>query len=378
MSTEGKVIRCKAAVAWAAKQPLVVEDIEVAPPKQGEIRVKIVSTGVCRTEASVLKHEVPGLFCKFPIILGHEGAGIVESIGPGVTSVQPGDHVIPLNTPECKECRACKATGSNFCEKIAITNNGTPMEGTSRFTCKGQSLYHFMGCSSFSQYTVIDEISVVKIPTSVPLEKVCLLGCGVSTGYGAAINTAQVTEGSTCAIWGLGGIGLAVALGCKAQKAGRIIGIDINEKKFEMSKVFGVTEFINPSKLTQPIQQVLQEMTDGGCDFTFECIGNVDVMREALESTYPSTGVSVVIGAVGLHEEIRTAPINLLTGRSWKGSVYGGWKSKSSMPRLIRDYQEKKLLVDEFITFTKPLCEINEGFTLMEQGKAIRTVITMV
>ncbi|KAA0203487.1 hypothetical protein HAZT_HAZT010450 [Hyalella azteca] len=378
------VIHCRAAVAWGPKQPLVIEDVEVAPPREGEVRIKVLASGVCHTDAYTLDgHDPEGLF---PAILGHEGGGIVESVGPGVSSVKPGDHVIPLYIPECGECKFCKSPKTNLCGKIRMTQGkGVMPDGTSRFTCKGKVLHHFMGCSTFSQYTVVAEISVAKVEDSVPLDKVCLLGCGISTGYGAAINTAKVEEGSTCAIWGLGAVGLAVALGCKAQKAARIIGVDINESKFEMgnyticsaAKAFGVTEFVNPSKLTKTVTETIVEMTDGGCDYTFECIGNVATMRDALESCHKGWGESVIIGVAAAGQEISTRPFQLVTGRVWRGSAFGGWKSRSSMPRLIKDYLEKRLMVDEFVTFTKPLDEINAAFDLMHQGKALRTVIDL-
>lgn len=376
MTTTGQVIKCKAAVAWEAKKPLVIEEIEVAPPRAGEVRIKVVATGVCHTDAYTLDgHDPEGLF---PSVLGHEGGGIVESVGEGVTTVQPGDHVIPLYIPECGECKFCKSPKTNLCGKIRTTQGrGVMPDGSSRFTCKGKTLYHFMGCSTFSQYTVVAEISVSKVPLNAPLDKVCLLGCGISTGYGAAINTAKVEEGSTCAIWGLGAVGLAVALGCKARKAARIIGVDINEDKFETAKQFGVTEFVNPKKLEKPVPEAIVEMTDGGCDYTFECIGNVATMRAALESCHKGWGESVIIGLAAAGQEISTRPFQLVTGRVWRGSAFGGWKSRSSVPRLVDDYLNKKLLVDEFVTFTKPLEEINEAFSLMHAGKSLRTVVNM-
>ncbi|KAF2350318.1 Alcohol dehydrogenase class III [Trinorchestia longiramus] len=376
MATEGQVIKCKAAVAWEAKKPLVIEDIEVAPPKEGEVRIKVLASGVCHTDAYTLDgHDPEGVF---PSVLGHEGGGVVESVGPGVTSVKPGDHVVPLYIPECGECKFCKSPKTNLCGKIRATQGkGVMPDGTSRFTCKGQVLFHFMGCSTFSQYTVVAEISVAKVPDSVPLDKVCLLGCGISTGYGAAINTAKVEEGSTCAIWGLGAVGLAVAMGCKAQKAARIIGVDVNESKFEVAKAFGVTEFVNPKKLDKSVTETIIEMTDGGCDYTFECIGNVSTMRVALESCHKGWGESIILGVAAAGQEISTRPFQLVTGRVWRGSAFGGWKSRSSMPRLIKDYQEKRLMVDEFVTFTKPLSGVNEAFDLMHAGKALRSVVNL-
>jgi len=375
MSTVGKVIKCKAAVAWEPKQPLSVEEIEVAPPKAGEVRIKVVATGVCHTDSFTLSGQDPeGLF---PSILGHEGAGVVESVGEGVTSVKTGDHVIPLYIPECGDCKFCNSPKTNLCGKIRSTQGaGVMPDGTSRFTCKGKTLYHFMGCSTFSEYTVVAEISVTKVVDEAPMDKVCLLGCGISTGYGAAINTAKVEAGSICAIWGLGAVGLAVALGCKAQGASRIIGVDLNESKFEPAKKFGVTEFVNPKNLSgKTIVEHLQEITDGGCDYTFECIGNIHTMRQALESCHKGWGESVVIGVAGAGQEISTRPFQLVTGRVWRGSAFGGWKSRSGVPKLVADYMSGKLLVDEFVTAKMTLEQINEAFQAMHDGKVLRTVI---
>lgn len=377
MSTVGQVIKCKAAVAWEAKKPLVIEDIEVAPPKAGEVRIKVLATGVCHTDSYTLGGNDPeGLF---PSVLGHEGGGVVESIGEGVTSVAVGDHVIPLYIPECGECKFCKSPKTNLCGKIRLTQGaGVMPDGTSRFTCKGKTLFHFMGCSTFSQYTVVAEISVTKVVDHAPLDKVCLLGCGISTGYGAAINTAKVEAGSTCAIWGLGAVGLAVALGCKAQGATRIIGVDINDDKFEPAKKFGVTEFVNPMKLDgKKIQDHLVAITDGGCDYTFECIGNIHTMRAALESCHKGWGESIIIGVAGAGQEISTRPFQLVTGRVWKGSAFGGWKGRTDVPRLVDDYLSKKLLVDEFVTSKRPLVEVNEAFDDMHAGRVLRTVLDM-
>lgn len=375
-STKGQVITCKAAVAWEAKKPLSLEDVEVSPPGPGEVRIKVLSTGVCHTDAYTLDGFDPeGLF---PCILGHEGGGIVESVGEGVTSVAEGDHVIPLYIPQCGDCKFCKSPKTNLCQKVRTTQGaGVMPDGTKRFKCKGQELYHFMGTSTFSQYTVVAEISVAKVNSAAPLEKVCLLGCGISTGYGAALNTAKVEAGSTCAVWGLGAVGLAVAMGCRQAGAAKIIGVDINPDKFEMAKQFGVTDFVNPNDHQKPIQQVIVEQTDGGCDYTFECIGNVGTMRAALEACHKGWGQSVIIGVAGSGQEISTRPFQLVTGRVWKGTAFGGWKSRESVPKLVEDYMNKKLMVDEFVTFVKPLSEINTAFDLMHQGKALRTVIDM-
>ncbi|XP_012268980.2 alcohol dehydrogenase class-3 [Athalia rosae] len=372
--TAGKVIKCKAAVAWAEKQPLTFEEIEVAPPKAHEVRLKIVATALCHTDAYTLGGLDPeGLF---PCVLGHEGAGIVESVGEGVTEFQPGDHVVPLYIPQCGECKFCKSPKTNLCGKIRLTQGkGVMPDGTSRFTCKGKTLAHFMGCSTFSEYTVVADISIAKIDHEIPLDKVCLLGCGVPTGYGAALNTAKVEPGSTCAIWGLGAVGLAVALGCKAAGASRIIGIDVNIEKFEKAKIFGCTEFVNPKDYDKPIQEVLVELTDGGLDYTFECVGNVNTMRAALEACHKGWGTSVIVGVAGAGQEISTRPFQLVTGRVWKGTAFGGWKSRESMPKLISDYKSKKLLLDEFVTHNLPFDKINEGFDLLHAGKCLRAVL---
>jgi len=370
----GKSITCKAAVAWEAKQPLSIEDIEVAPPQKGEVRVKILATGVCHTDAYTLDgHDPEGLF---PCVLGHEGGGIVESVGEGVTDFKAGDHVIPLYIPQCYECKFCKSPKTNLCGKIRLTQGkGVMPDGTSRFTCKGKSLYHFMGCSTFSEYTVVAEISLCKVNEKAPLDKVCLLGCGISTGYGAALNTAKVEEGSNVAIWGLGAVGLAVAMGAREAGAKRIIGIDINPDKFEVAKQFGCNEFVNPKDHTKPIQEVLVEMTDGGLDYTFECIGNIHTMRAALESCHKGWGTSVIIGVAAAGQEISTRPFQIVTGRTWKGCAFGGWKSRDSVPKLVDGYLEGRVLVNEFVTGDKPLTEINEAFHLMHAGKSLRTII---
>lgn len=375
--TVGKPIQCLAAVAWEAKKPLTIETIDVMPPRAGEVRIKVLYTGVCHTDAYTLDgHDPEG---KFPCVLGHEGGGVVESIGEGVTSVKPGDHVIPLYTPQCYECKFCKNPKTNLCQKIRGTQGqGVMPDGTSRFTCKGKDLFHFMGCSTFSQYTVAAEISVSKVNPSAPLEKVCLLGCGISTGYGAALNTAKVEPGSTCAIWGLGAVGLAVIMGCKKAGASRIIGVDINKDKFEIAKQFGMTEGVNPKDYPdKSTQQVLVDLTDGGLDFTFECIGNVHTMRAALEACHKGWGVSTIIGVAGSGQEIATRPFQLVTGRVWKGTAFGGWKSRESVPKLVDEYLNKELKVDEFVTHNVKLDKINEAFDLMHSGKSIRTVVGM-
>lgn len=370
----GKVIKCKAAVAWEANKPLSIEEIEVAPPKAGEVRIRIHSTGVCHTDAYTLSgKDSEGLF---PCILGHEGGGVVESVGEGVTSVAVGDHVIPLYTAECRKCKFCTSGKTNLCQAIRATQGkGVMPDGTSRFTCKGKTVYHFMGCSTFSEYTVVAEISVAKINPSAPLDKVCLLGCGITTGYGAALNTAKVEEGSIVAIFGLGAVGLGVIQGAVEAKAGKIIAIDTNPTKFDMAKKLGATDCINPLDHSAPIQQVLIDKYDGGVDYSFECIGNVKIMRAALEACHKGWGQSIIIGVAAAGEEIATRPFQLVTGRVWKGSAFGGVKGRTQLPGIVEKYLSGSLKVDEFVTFNFPLAEINEGFHMMHEGKAIRSVI---
>lgn len=375
MSTAGQVITCKAAVAWAAKEKLSIEDIEVEPPRAGEVRIKIEFTGVCHTDAYTLG----GLDSegKFPVVLGHEGAGIVESVGEGVTSCKPGDKVIPCYIPQCYECEYCKRSDTNVCSKIRVTQGqGVMPDGTTRFKCKGQTLYHFMGTSTFSEYCVVAEISVAVVNPVAKSEAVCLLGCGISTGYGAAINTAKVQPGSTCAVWGMGAVGLAVLMGCKAAGATKLIGIDINNDKETAARQFGATHFINPLELgDKTIVAHLQEEFNGGPDYTFECVGNVKLMRAALEASHKGWGVSVIIGVASAGQEISTRPFQLVTGRKWTGTAFGGWKSRDDVPRLVEDYLAGKMKVDEFITQRLPLDQINEAFQLMHEGKSLRPVI---
>ncbi|RKQ60272.1 S-(hydroxymethyl)glutathione dehydrogenase/alcohol dehydrogenase [Vogesella indigofera] len=369
-----EIIKCKAAVAWAAGQPLSIEDIEVMPPQAGEVRVRIVASGVCHTDAFTLSGEDPeGIF---PCILGHEGGGIVESVGEGVTSVAVGDHVIPLYTPECGECKFCKSGKTNLCQKIRATQGkGLMPDGTTRFSKDGQPIYHYMGTSTFSEYTVLPEISLAKVNPAAPLEEVCLLGCGVTTGMGAVVNTAKVKAGDSVAIFGLGGIGLSAIIGARMAGAGRIIGIDINESKFELAKKLGATDVINPKSFDKPIQDVIVEMTDGGVDFSFECIGNVNVMRSALECCHKGWGESVIIGVAGAGQEISTRPFQLVTGRVWRGSAFGGVRGRSELPDYVERYLNGEFRLDDFITHTMPLQDINTAFDLMHEGKSIRSVI---
>ncbi len=367
-------IKCKAAIAWGPGQPLSIEEVEVMPPQAGEVRVRIVATGVCHTDAFTLSGEDPeGVF---PCILGHEGGGIVESVGEGVTSVKVGDHVIPLYTPECGECKFCKSGKTNLCQKIRATQGkGLMPDGTTRFSKDGQPIYHYMGTSTFSEYTVLPEISIAKVDPAAPLEEVCLLGCGVTTGIGAVMNTAKVKEGESVAIFGLGGIGLSAIIGARLAKAGRIIAIDINESKFELARKLGATDCINPNEFDKPIQEVIVEMTDGGVDFSFECIGNVKVMRAALECCHKGWGESVIIGVAGAGQEISTRPFQLVTGRVWRGSAFGGVRGRSELPSYVQRYMQGEFKLDDFITHTMPLEQINEAFDLMHEGKSIRTVI---
>ena len=368
------MIKSKAAVAWGPNQPLRIEEVDLMPPQAGEVLVKMVATGVCHTDAFTLSGEDPeGIF---PCILGHEGGGIVEQVGEGVTSVQVGDHVIPLYTPECGECKFCKSGKTNLCQKIRETQGkGLMPDGTTRFSKDGQPIYHYMGTSTFSEYTVLPEISLAKVNPDAPLEEVCLLGCGVTTGMGAVMNTAKVEEGATVAIFGLGGIGLSAIIGATMAKAARIIAIDINEGKFELASKLGATECINPNKFDKPIQEVIVEMTDGGVDYSFECIGNVHVMRSALECCHKGWGESVIIGVAGAGQEISTRPFQLVTGRVWKGSAFGGVKGRSELPDYVERYMKGEFKLDDFITHTMSLEDINEAFDLMHEGKSIRSVI---
>ena len=369
-----QTITCKAAIAWEAGKPLSIEDVQVAPPKAGEVRVRIVATGVCHTDAFTLSGEDPeGIF---PAILGHEGGGIVESIGEGVTSVAVGDHVIPLYTPECGECKFCKSGKTNLCQKIRVTQGkGLMPDGTTRFSQNGKPIYHYMGCSTFSEYTVLPEISLAKINKSAPLEEVCLLGCGVTTGMGATVNAAKVQKGDSVAVFGLGGIGLSAIIGAQMAGAGRIVAIDLNEKKFDLAKQLGATDCINPKDHDKPIQEVIVELTDGGVDWSFECIGNVNVMRSALECCHKGWGESVIIGVAGAGQEISTRPFQLVTGRVWRGTAFGGVKGRSQLPDYVERYLAGEFKLSDFITHTMKLEDINEAFDLMHEGESIRSVI---
>jgi len=367
-------MKSRAAVAFGPGKPLEIVEIDVAPPQRGEVLVKITHTGVCHTDAFTLSGDDPeGLF---PAVLGHEGAGVVVEVGEGVTSLKPGDHVIPLYTAECRECKFCLSGKTNLCQKVRATQGkGVMPDGTSRFSYEGKPLYHYMGCSTFSEYTVVNEISLAKINPAAPHEKVCLLGCGVTTGIGAVHNTAKVKEGDTVAVFGLGGIGLAVVQGAVQAKAGRIIAIDTNPNKFILAKAMGATDCVNPKDHDRPIQDVIVDMTDGGVDFSFECIGNVHVMRAALECCHKGWGESIIIGVAGAGQEISTRPFQLVTGRVWRGSAFGGVKGRTQLPGMVEDAMNGKIDLDPFVTHTLPLERINEAFDLMHEGKSIRTVI---
>ncbi len=368
-------MKSRAAVAFAAGKPLEIVEVDVAGPKAGEVLVRLVATGVCHTDAFTLSGDDPeGIF---PAILGHEGAGVVEAIGAGVTSVVVGDHVIPLYTPECGQCRFCLSGKTNLCQAIRATQGkGLMPDGTSRFSLDGKPIFHYMGTSTFSEYTVLPEIALAKINKVAPLDKVCLLGCGVTTGIGAVRNTAKVEPGSTVAIFGLGGIGLSAIQGAVLAEAGRIIAVDINEDKFEMAKQLGATDCINPKNYSDSIQDVIVELTDGGVDYSFECIGNTDIMRSALECCHKGWGESIIIGVAGAGQEISTRPFQLVTGRSWRGSAFGGVKGRSQLPSYVDEYMAGKIEIDQMVTYTMGLEDINRAFELMHEGKAIRSVIT--
>ena len=367
-------MKSRAAVAFAPGEPLQVVEIDVAPPRKGEVLVRITATGVCHTDAFTLSGDDPeGVF---PAVLGHEGGGVVVEVGEGVTTLRPGDHVIPLYTAECGECKFCRSGKTNLCQAVRATQGkGLMPDGTTRFSYNGQPIYHYMGTSTFSEYTVVPEISLAKIDPDAPLEKVCLLGCGVTTGIGAVHNTAKVKPGDTVAVFGLGGIGLAVIQGAVQAGASRIIGVDVNPAKFPLALEMGATDCVNPRDHEQPIQDVIVGMTDGGVDFSFECIGNVDVMRSALECCHKGWGESVIIGVAGAGQEIRTRPFQLVTGRVWRGSAFGGVKGRSQLPGMVEQAMRGEIRLDPFITHELPLERINEAFDLMHRGESIRTVI---
>ncbi|MGB8635906.1 MAG: S-(hydroxymethyl)glutathione dehydrogenase/class III alcohol dehydrogenase [Rhodanobacteraceae bacterium] len=367
-------MKSRAAVAFEPGKPLQIVEIDVAPPKAGEVLVKIHATGVCHTDAFTLSGDDPeGVF---PAVLGHEGGGEVIEVGEGVTSVKPGDHVIPLYTAECGKCKFCTSGKTNLCQAVRATQGkGLMPDGTTRFSYQGKPIYHYMGTSTFSEYTVVPEISLARVDPQAPLEKVCLLGCGVTTGIGAVHNTAKVQKGDTVAVFGLGGIGLAVIQGAVQAGAGRIIAIDTNPGKFGLARELGATDCVNPDDHDKLIQEVIVDMTDGGVDFSFECIGNVKVMRAALECCHKGWGESVIIGVAGAGQEISTRPFQLVTGRVWRGSAFGGVKGRSQLPGMVDQAMRGEIRLDPFITHTLPLEKINEAFDLMHAGKSIRTVV---
>ncbi|MBB4641747.1 S-(hydroxymethyl)glutathione dehydrogenase/class III alcohol dehydrogenase [Rhizorhapis suberifaciens] len=368
-------MKTRAAVAVAPNRPLEIHEVELAGPRPGEVLVEIMATGVCHTDAYTLEgKDSEGIF---PSILGHEGAGIVREVGPGVTSVKVGDHVIPLYTPECRECKTCLSQKSNLCTSIRSTQGqGLMPDGTSRFSLGGETLYHYMGCSTFSNFTVMPEIAVAKIREDAPFDKICYIGCGVTTGVGAVIWTAGVEPGSNVVVFGLGGIGLNVIQGARLVGANRIIGVDVNPGKRAMAEKFGMTQFINPTEVGfDKVVAAVIDATDGGADYSFDCTGNTDVMRQALECCHRGWGESVIIGVAEAGKEISTRPFQLVTGRVWKGSAFGGARGRTDVPKIVDMYMDKKINIDDLITHTMPLDDINKAFDLMHAGESIRSVV---
>ncbi len=367
-------MKSRAAVAWEAGKPLEIETVDVDAPREGEALVRIVATGVCHTDAYTLSGDDPE--GAFPAILGHEGGGIVEEVGAGVTSVKPGDHVIPLYTPECRECSFCRSGLTNLCQAIRATQGqGLMPDGSSRFSSGGKTVLHYMGTSTFSEYTVLPEIALAKVNPAAPLDKICLLGCGITTGIGAVLNTAKVRAGSTVAVFGLGGIGLSVIQGAVMAGAERIIGIDVNPAKFGMAGQLGATDLVNPKDHGAPIHEVIVEMTNGGVDYSFECVGNVELMRSALECCHKGWGESIIVGVAGAGQEIATRPFQLVTGRVWRGTAFGGVRGRSDLPGMVDQYMAGAIEVDRMITHTMPLDDINAAFHLMHEGESIRSVV---
>ena len=367
-------MKAKAAVAWAPKQPLSIEEIDVEGPREGEVLLRVVASGVCHTDAFTLSGDDPE--GAFPSVLGHEGGCEVVECGPGVKNLKPGDHVIPLYIPECGECEYCRSSKTNLCQSIAATVwTGYMPDGSRRFSHQGKPIYHYMGCSTFSEYTVVPEIALAKINPAAPLDKVCLLGCGVTTGIGAVLNTAKVEAGASVAVFGLGGIGLSVIQGAVMAQAGRIIAVDVNPDKFEMARALGATDCVDPQQLDVGITEAIVDMTNGGVDYSFECIGNVAVMRDALECCHNGWGVSTIIGVAGAGQEISTRPFQLVTGRTWKGTAFGGVKGRSELPGYVDNYMNGKIELDSMVTHQMPLEDINTAFDLMHAGKSIRSVI---
>ena len=373
-------MKTRAAVAFEPRRPLEIVEVDLAGPKPGEVLVEIMATGICHTDAYTLDGlDSEGIF---PSILGHEGAGVVREIGPGVTSVAPGDHVIPLYTPECRQCKACLSGKTNLCIAIRATQGkGVMPDGTSRFSYKGETLFHYMGCSTFANFTVLPEIAVAKIREDAPFKTSCYIGCGVTTGVGAVVNTAKVRPGDNVVVFGLGGIGLNVIQGAKLAGAGRIVGVDVNPAKEDWGRRFGMTDFVNPRALRQAqgergdVVQHLVALLDGGADFSFDCTGNVDVMRQALECCHRGWGTSVIIGVAEAGKEIATRPFQLVTGRVWKGTAFGGAKGRTDVPKIVDWYMDGKIAIDPMITHVLTLDEINHGFELMHAGESIRSVV---
>jgi S-(hydroxymethyl)glutathione dehydrogenase/alcohol dehydrogenase len=366
-------MKVRAAVAWEPGRPLEIDQVELEGPRQGECLVRIVATGVCHTDAYTLSGKDPeGLF---PCILGHEGAGVIEEVGPGVSGLRPGDHVIPLYTPECRQCKFCLSGKTNLCQAIRETQGqGLMPDGTSRLSKDGRMIHHYMGTSTFGEYAVVPEIALAKVRDDAPFDKICLLGCGVTTGIGAVLNTAKVEPGASVAVFGLGGIGLSVIQGAVMAGADRIIAIDTNDKKFEMARSLGATECVNPADVGDIVEAIV-DMTDGGVDYSFECIGNVEVMGQALQCAHKGWGESIIIGVAGAGEEIHARPFLLVTGRAWRGTAFGGFKSRTSVPKLVDRYMSGRIKLDEMVTSKLPLDRINEAFDLMHGGETIRTVI---
>mgnify|MGYP003626572353 FL=1 len=366
-------MKTRAAVAFEAKKPLEIVELDLEGPKAGEVLVEIMATGICHTDAYTLDGlDSEGLF---PSVLGHEGAGIVREVGAGVTSVKPGDHVIPLYTPECRQCKSCLSGKTNLCTAIRATQGkGLMPDGTSRFSYKGQTIYHYMGCSTFSNFTVLPEIAVAKIRTDAPFDKACYVGCGVTTGVGAVTNTAKVQVGDNVVVFGLGGIGLNVLQGAKMAGADKIIGVDINDSKKEWGEKFGMTHFVNP-KNTKDVVAEIVELTDGGADYSFDCTGNTDVMRQALECCHRGWGTSIIIGVAEAGKEISTRPFQLVTGRNWRGTAFGGAKGRTDVPKIVDWYMNGKIQIDPMITHVMGLEKINDAFDLMHSGESIRSVV---
>jgi S-(hydroxymethyl)glutathione dehydrogenase/alcohol dehydrogenase len=367
-------MRNRAAVAYEAGKPLVIEEVELAGPKAGEVLIEIKATGVCHTDEFTRSGADPeGLF---PAIFGHEGAGVVVDLGPGVTGLRKGDHVIPLYTPECRNCKSCLSRKTNLCTSIRATQGkGLMPDGTSRFSIGKTMLHHYMGCSTFAQHTVLPEIALAKVREDAPFDKICYIGCGVTTGVGAVIYTAKVEPGANVVVFGLGGIGLNVIQGARLAGADMIVGVDINSGREEMARKFGMTHFVNPNTLGADLVPHLVELTQGGADYSFECVGNVKLMRQALECCHRGWGVSVIIGVAGSGQEISTRPFQLVTGRVWKGSAFGGARGRTDVPKIVDWYMRGKIEIDSLITHKLPLSRINEAFDLMHEGKSIRTVV---